>query len=202
MLSLIRKDVAVARWFLWLILPLYAIQLVGIADSPPARIVVTLIFSTLLAFGAIWLDESQSTEILWNSLPVNRRDVVLARYATTLLGTVVGLGIGWLVGKLMQPATAFGPGLLATLFFMLAVAGALFLPCYFRWGIGRGLQAFSLVVLGLVAIVAVGTSLLELGSGGPESLGNIVAGAIATLALLVLCASCALSIRLYERRDC
>jgi ABC-type transport system involved in multi-copper enzyme maturation permease subunit len=232
MLSLVWKDVSAARWFLLLILPLFAVQLVGLATAPPAFIVVTLLFSALLAFGFVGIEEIQGTEALWCSLPVSRLDVVLARYLTTLLGTVVGLGISWAVGSFAFGWMSRDPegstvhieaGAYASLFFLIAVTAALYYPCYFRWGAGKGLQVFSMVVLGLVLVGAAGGSLLvSLTDGGPtlgdlsdpdpllvaavekwiERWSGVIAVGLTVVALLGTCVSAALSAWLYETRDC
>jgi len=232
MLSLVCKDVSAARWFLLLILPLFAVQLIGVAAAPPAFLVVTLLFSALLAFGFLGIDEIQGVEALWCSLPVSRLDVVLARYVTTLLGTVVGLGISWTVGRVAFEWMSRDPQgstvhieapVYASLFFLIAVAAALYLPCYFRWGAGKGLQVFSVIVLGLVvAGAAAGSLLVSLADGAPtlahlnnpdpllvaavekwiERWSAVVAVAMTVVALLGTCASAALSAWLYETRDC
>jgi ABC-type transport system involved in multi-copper enzyme maturation permease subunit len=232
MLSLVRKDLSAARWFLLLILPLFSIQLIGLTAAPPAFVLVTLLFSALLAFGFLGIDEIQGIEPLWCSLPVSRLDVVLARYLTTLLGTVVALGISWAVGRLAVEWMSRDPQgstvhieapVYASLFLLIAVAASLYLPCYFRWGAGKGLQVFSMLVLGLVLVGAAGGSLLvSLVDGAPtlndlndpdplliaavenwfERWSGVVAFAMTVVALLGTCVSAGLSAWLYETRDC
>jgi hypothetical protein len=232
MLDLVWKDFSAARWFLLLIVPLSALQLVGVAEVPPVFVMVTLLSSALLAFGPVGIEELQGTEALWCSLPVSRLDVVLARYLTTLIGTAVGLGTSRLVGGLAfgwvsrdpQGATVhLDARVYASLFFLITGAAGLYLPCYFRWGGGKGLQVFSMVVLGLVLAGAAGGAVLaalvdglpspaDLNDPDPALVAAVkawldrwsgpIAIALTLVALVATCASATLSAWLYQKRDC
>jgi len=215
MLNLIVKDLIVARWFLPVILVLYAAQLATMTVSPPAALVITLLFTSLMAFGSVGIEEAQGTEVTWSSLPVDRRQIVLARYATTLLAIALGLGISWAIG-----GRVLGVAAQSSAFFLLTVTASLFLPCYFRLGFGRGLAAFAIVSLGILVLLAGAGALISLltdGSALPDisdeqrvaaaeawldRAAPFVASALVGSALALAAVSALLSVRWYSARDC
>ena len=162
MLDLIWKDFVAARRFLLLVIPLGGVQLAVLASVPPIYPIAALTFAALLAFGSIALEESQRTELLWNSLPITRGEFVSARYLVTLIGTTTGLLSGWALARLaVRPVSlgAFGPAFTtfpahALMFGMLVLAAAIFLPLHFRFGPGRAVIFFSAVALGAVVVVS------------------------------------------------
>jgi ABC-type transport system involved in multi-copper enzyme maturation permease subunit len=228
MLSLVWKDVVGARWILIVALLLYAIQLATLVVAPPASILVTLLFTGLFAFGSIGLEEVQGTDALWCSLPVSRSQFVFARYTTTVVGVLLGLGMSWVVGSVAwswfrrteDAAAAFpyGPGTYALMFFVLLGAAALYLPCYFRLGAGRGAMLFSVLVLAILVLASAAGSLIVFLAGGaealenawrpdPEELERLLAGLgrlnlIVALTLALVVGSAALAARFFDARDC
>jgi len=232
MLKLVWKDVVAAGWFLLATVPLYVVQLAGMAEIAPAMILVTVLFTAAFAFGSIGIEEVQGTEPTWCSLPVSRGDVVAGRYLSTAAGVFFGLGTSWLIGRaaavwiFADPEHAprlLGTGAYATLFAMFLLCAALFLPCYYRFGVGRGLALFSLLLLAAVVLLsALGSLIVHLAGGedtlmalrdqDPERLaavrhwldrrGGMVAAGLAAVASLGFGASAALSARFYASRDC
>ena len=205
MRSLIGKDFVAARWFLLVAVPLYAAQLASLGDSPPGAMIVTLIFSGLFAFGSIGVEEAQGTEVTWSSLPIDRSQFVRARYVTTTLGVLIGVGMSWAIsgGELGLVAQA-------TAFFVLITAASLFLPCYFRFGAGKGLMVFSILSLTLIALLAgVGALIASLANhptvGSPQAwfqnAGGFVAIVLVAVALLIAVVSSEIAVRWYHSRD-
>lgn len=177
MLSLIWKDVVAARRLLLFVVPLGAVQLAVLASLPGIYPIAALSFAALLAFGSIALEESQRTELLWNSLPVSRADFVSARYATTLIGITAALVFGWAIAQAATPpfssraaATAALAGLSAhaVMFGILALAAAAFLPLYFHFGAGRGLLLFSAVAVSALIIVSLLAHVILSANGYPS----------------------------------
>lgn len=232
MLRLVWKDVVLGSWILLGLIPLYVLQLMGLATIGPASLFVTFLFTTAFVFGSIGIEEVQGTETLWCSLPISRADVVLARYATAAIGVVFGLGTSWLVAHaagawiVVEPQRSpgvLGFGAYAALFAMFLGSAALFLPCYFRYGAGRGILLFLVLLLAvLFALSALGSVAVYLAGGDevvaalrgrdPERLalarawierwGGLVAAAIAAGAAALFVASSVLSVRFFESRDC
>lgn len=228
MLKLVLKDLLAARLILLLVVPLYAVQLLGLAGSPPAFLLATLLFTTGFAFGSIALEEAQNTEILWCSLPTSRRGIVFARYLTMLLGTSAGLGMSWAVGHLTSRWMSSGteeasyhlqPTIYAALFLLLLLAGSIFLPCYFRLGAGRGLALFSIIILVLTLFTATGATLfihltenhlprspdpytLSQVKTWLERWGSTLAVALGGSVLVPTAVSATFAAMFYENRDC
>ena len=229
--SLLWKDLVVGKWFWVAAVPIYFGQLVTTSDLPPAFVLLTLAGTGFFAFVNIGLEEMQGTESLWSSLPVSRRQIVLARYATLLLGILFGLGASLAIGQTVPgwagpgqagAATQVGLGGYAGLAFVLLICGAGYLPCYFRFGAGRGLQVFSAVAVGGLLIISIaGSSMLMLAGWGdvvtnmgeptPEQVaileswmeqwGAMLAATMVLLALGITAFSAALSIHFYSARD-
>jgi hypothetical protein len=163
------------------------------------------------------------------SLPVTRAAIVRARMAAALLGAAVGLAL-WLASGLALEAVLSRPasfalswasleGILA--FSLSAVVGiALFFPCYFRFGLGKGSGVFALLAIALAgAIVTIAPVVIGAGGGAwqpadpTEVLRRIVAGGRARIGapgtVLVAIGGCAtllwvstrLSSAFYERRE-
>ena len=232
MIELIWKDIVVARWFLVFLIPLYALQLAIMVSQAPLFFSVTLLFTGLLGFGSIGLEDQQNTESLWCSLPVTRREFVLARYLSTGLGLFLGLALSWLIGRAAaRPAVveagrdavpAAGPLTYAALLILLAFLAAAFLPCYFRFGAGKGLVIFSAIGVGALIVIPLMLQLAlflagytnplldsELWRRGAENFGageraRLMRGAVggmAALAGVTVLVSAGLSVRFYEKRD-
>lgn len=229
MLRLVWKDVVAAYWVLPGAVVLYLVQLITTTGVPVALLAMTLVFTALFAFGPIGVDEIQGTEMLWCSLPVGRRDIVLARYLAVLLGILLGLAPSWLAARVAlvwaspgaeAGSVPVGAGSYAALFCLLLLSATLFLPCYFRLGAGRGLLLFLVLALGgLVALSALGSAALYL-AGGADAVEALrradpaelyaraarwraaaaVAGPLVALALYA--GSATLSVRFYQQRDC
>lgn len=231
MLRLVWKDVVVARWFLLAGLPLYVIQVAGMASVVPAHVFVIAFFTAVLAFGPIGVEEIQGTEALWASLPVGRRNVVLARYAATAIGIAFGLGTGWAVARASaawifsdarNAPDLLGAGAYASLAAVFLLFAALFLPCYFRLGAGRALTVASLLTLGLLVLLSLAGSLAVHLVGGADVLeamrrqdparlqavrdwldrwGGLLAAGLVGAAAALFAVSALVAIVFYERRD-
>ena len=119
---------------------------------------------------------------LVSSLPVKRATIVWARYLSAAFACALAGGAWTITGRLLAPLLAAEgsiPGAWATLDGLLAyslvvvVLCTLFLPAYFRFGLGRGTAVFAFVCLLLVAV----GSTLALGSGPPgQAIRTMVRG--------------------------
>lgn len=181
MASLIWKEFVAARLLLWLVIPVGAVQLTVMASTPPLYPLAALTVAALLAFGSIALEETQRTELLWNSLPVTRGELVTARYLTVLIGMTVGLALGWAIAQVaVRPlatnaagSAAFtGLAAHAFMFGVLAFAAAVFLPLYFRLGAGRGVVSFSAVAVGALIIASLAGHALLSAKGYPSPISD------------------------------
>ena len=178
MLSLIWKDfVAARRLLLLLVIPLGGVQLAVLASVPPIYPIAALSFAAVLAFGSIAVEETQRTELLWNSLPVTRGAFVTARYLVALIGMTFGLTFGWVIAQLTVRSISIG-GLGAATFTsftahvlmygMLVLAAAVFLPLHFRFGPGRAIMLFLAASVGAVVVISLVAQLIMSAKGYPS----------------------------------
>jgi ABC-2 type transport system permease protein len=232
MFEMVWKDVVAARWVLVFLIPFYAVWLAANISLVPMFWLATLLFTAILGFGSIGLEEKQGTEPLWCSLPVTRRDVVLARYLSTVLGLLVGLAMSLLIGRSLSgiaflaggpnSAPAFGLEVYAALSVLLILFAAAFLPCYFRYGAGKGLVVFSALAAGALIVISLlaQVALFLAGYSGPlpdaESWRNAAAaigpeerkrltrlaiGGMSLLSAVAFVLSAGLSVHFYQNRD-
>jgi ABC-type transport system involved in multi-copper enzyme maturation permease subunit len=169
-LDLIRRDLVVARRLLWVILPLGGVQIAVMVFAPGLYVLGAFILCGLLAFGSIAIEEAQRTELLWNSLPLSRRRLVAARYASTLIAALGGLTFCWAMARAMSGLVAqarngspeiLGPEVHGFLFGDLLLCAAIYLPLYFRLGAGRGLIWFSVIVGVVLVTVTLATPVIS-----------------------------------------
>ena len=160
----------------------------------------------------------QETDRLLSSLPVRRTAVVCSRYLASVIACGVA-GIAWVsTGHLLTPLLDAGrttPGMwttfegILTFFLMALFLISLYLPLYFRFGIGRGAMvflgsSFALYVLSCLpsGLVIPGEAVEARISAMTESMG---AGWVLVLILagigVALAVSGGLSVRWFERRD-
>lgn len=169
MINLVRKDLEAAKLLLLLVLPLGAVQLGFFASTGPIYFPFAFLFAGLLAVGSIPLEVSHQAETLWNSLPVSRGEIVVARYATAVLGILSGLAAGWGAGwaaTMLLSSLGSGripfPGLPAhaLLFSLLVLGVAFYLPFVFHWGAGRGTMRCVATWVGILLLLTIGVQVL------------------------------------------
>jgi hypothetical protein len=204
MLPLILKDFVAARWLLLGGTLLFGVQLATMRTIPAGAILFTFIFSASFAFCNLVLEEIQGTGATWCSLPVDRRQIVLARYATTILGVLLGLALGTIIGN-----QALRLLTIATIFFVLMTGASLFLPLYFRFGVGRALSIFALLWLGIIVLLAGAGALIKYTTdwlvspeASVEMLGPYIAGLLILIAVATISTSALIAVRWYETTDC
>lgn len=219
MLGLIAKDARTVGPFLLALLPFYLVTALGASRLGPALFGLSLALALALILLPPGVDWRTDTESLIASLPVSRSTVVVARYVWALLAIAVSLTL-WLSLAFVLPAALdqADPDLRrwislngALAFSSLAILlTAIFLPCYFRWGIGRGMAVFSIGLMALSAALSGGRWLVRAAIGGdvPDLTGADLeaARALARLAwivmvVLVTVASAAVSIRFHRQRE-
>ena len=156
MLSLIYKDVRVGLPFLLMVVAMFILGSLG-AVRAPVFFWVSLVFATMLMFGLSQMDWRHGVDRFVHSLPVSRDLVVYSRYGSALLGGALTLTIAGVSGVLRGmafdsvgrawPRLVSADVALAWVVLFAAIV-ALYLPCYFRWGHGKG------YVVGALAIAA------------------------------------------------
>lgn len=143
MLNLIVKDLMIQKKF-FLFVPLYVAFLAPVFAKPPMSVVIYPMVSAVVVFtltmNAIVYDDKNRSEVLLNSLPIKRGDIVLAKYLSILLYLALALAtaaifmlvvnaIG-LKSLVKMPGTADLVGSLAVAIFL----GSFIYPLYFKFG--------------------------------------------------------------------
>jgi hypothetical protein len=234
MLTLMRKDLRVVAGFgwliAWLVAPSYLVPAMTASRAGGTIFWVDVAFATAALVSLCLLDARSGADRFVHSLPVTRTDVVRARYGTAVALAVVVLAIGAATGMARAIATAppgaawprwFAPDVGLAYLVVMTVIIAVYLPCYFRWGYGRGSVVAALLLAGLVigGDVLGGEAGLLSGlaprpAGLPRGLvvravvamvdarGLAAAGVIALAgAAAMLAASAEVASRLYRRRE-
>lgn len=233
MLTLVQKDlraVAGYGWLLaWFVAPSYFVPAFAAARSGGAIFWVDVVSATAALVSICLMDARGGADRFIHSLPVTRADVVRGRYGTAvLLGAGSGV-LGALVGVVLALTSApaapawprwLSPDVAAAYVVVMAVVIAVYLPCYFRWGYGRGSVAAALAMAGLViagdlaggAFVAGPLAarqpglpagiVVQAAAAVADTWGAALAGVLAAAgASTLLAASAAVSIRWYGRRE-
>lgn len=219
MLKLLARDLRVVMWDLWLLAAIYALVSITAARHAPAFFMLGVALAAVLVAVVPAMEGMFDADRFLCSLPVSRATLVLGRYLSALVATALGLVV-WMGSAALLAArfTAADPGLArwvsvdGAVAYCVTVIGltAIFLPCYFRFGLGKGAAVFSLCVMGMSAILA-GLRWAARASmdGRMPDLSAVDLDAVRLVARLfwiavvagLTMASAALSIRFYQRRE-
>jgi hypothetical protein len=231
MLKLFETDLRVCAVFLWVVVPLYLVTALTTSGFGGVYFWINVTIACQLLVGVSMLDWKNDAARFILSLPVTRATAVKARYATAVLIGLASLAVGALVGLSRalvlttrgQPWPRWMAADVGLAFvFVFAFIVAIYLPCYFRWGYGKGAVAAALIlastivasdvlwpfVLGTVSGAAAGGDDLPRGSVahgvallasrlGLAAAGIVVMGAAAVMLWL----SAQASVRAYQRRE-
>jgi hypothetical protein len=233
MLNLFLKDVKAGAVFLWAVVPLNVVAALQVSRSGGAFFWANLACAAFILVAVSMLEWKNDTGPFVHSLPVTRAMVVRGRYLTAaaigLLSLLVGAAVGTAGALALAAQGAPWPRWVAgdmALAFVLAFAivAAVYLPCYFRWGFGKGNVAAALVlaggiiasdlagpaVAGLPGMPAGSTLGVDVPPGRiPQAVAGLVdslgmtAGAVLVLALAagVMALSAQVAARAYERQE-
>jgi hypothetical protein len=157
MLNLFLKDVKAGAIFLWAVVPLNIVAALQVSRSGGGFFWANVACAALILVGVSALEWKNDTGPWVHSLPVTRTSVVRGRYLTAaavgllslLVAATVGLARGLGLAMRGAPWPRWVAGDMALAFLLaFAVVAAIYLPCYFRWGFGKGNIAAALVLAG------------------------------------------------------
>ena len=162
-------------------------------------------------------DDKNGSEVLLNSLPIRRREIVLAKYLSTFLYAVIGLA-----GTIFFMAVLDAAGLksLARMPGLQEIVGSLsaaillnsvYYPLYFKLGAIK-VRLFSIIVFVLIFLLpGFLVGYFKSHSSGEAAFGLVTAvlntpgwlqgSAIAVLLLAVLLVSLVLSLKIYKNKE-
>jgi hypothetical protein len=217
--SLLRKDLAVfRRRDRSLITLVYLLGHTKVLPNQEAFFWLGIALVGALALYVPTIEWHQETDRMLSSLPVSRATVVFSRYVSTIFACAIGAGAWVSSGHLLGPLLASGPTnpemwtTLSGITAFVSVAAlllSLFLPLYFRFGIGRGAMIFVPSVMGLYLLSAQPRGFVPPATAVQAQIlafsASIGPGWVLLLILLFLAAMMAasgrLSIRWFENRD-
>ncbi|WP_067838165.1 ABC-2 transporter permease [Amphibacillus sediminis] len=149
MFNLIRRDLILQKWQLLIFIPI--IMFFIIMDKHPA--LIFLVASILIPFNAYAYDEKAETNILLNSLPYTRVEIIASRY----LGAIVYMGLA--IGVTCLALVTFNKPFTMS---DMAIGGGLFLwfasftfPLFYIFKSG---YISTVVLIGFLILAGVGPS--------------------------------------------
>jgi len=237
MLKLCGKDFMAGRWWWLLFMVSYILYFTFPLQQSLGLMVGTVALITACVFVTLFLEDRYKTEAFYASLPLKRSSIVLARYVLTGLLSLAGVvfvffyaylltsvvKLRWIAIDLRSLLSLEG---ITGFALFIAFLAALYLPFYFRHGLGRGSFIFAAVLLGLVVVLTgierlaakvfhltgplfTADFLKDAGLGIIRAIGTIrdslglplFIGAAFILLAGMLVISIRLSIRFYEKRE-
>ncbi len=217
--GLLRKDLAV---FIprdrFLIALIYLLAHPMVLPTEEAFFWLGMSLAGALALYVPIMEWHQETDRMLSSLPVRRATLVFSRYLSSVFACVFA-GVAWVsTGRLLAPVLDAGrttPGMWTTFegiltFFLIAgLLVALFLPLYFRFGIGQGATVFLGMSFGVYAMASLPSGLVMPGADvqarSSAMTASVGPGWVLFLILAGMGAALAVSARLsvgwFERRD-
>ncbi|WP_164218257.1 ABC-2 transporter permease [Virgibacillus sp. YIM 98842] len=89
MFNLIKRDLIIHKWQILLIVPFIILFIITASDT----FFVFFIASIFIPFNALAVDEKKETNILLNSLPYTRRQIIASRYLGAILYMFLSIGV-------------------------------------------------------------------------------------------------------------
>jgi hypothetical protein len=165
MLKLCAKDFVACRWWWLLVIAVFLLYWTFPFRSSLALMLGAVVLTSGWIAVALTLEDRYRTEAFYCSLPLRRSTIVLGRYVLAGILAPAGGILVFLYAHLLNSVTLFGPTKIAlapfltvegvtTFVLFMAVLVSLYLPFYFRYGLGRGTLAFAAAVLVLAAGIA------------------------------------------------
>ncbi|HHW02418.1 MAG TPA: ABC-2 transporter permease [Thermoanaerobacterales bacterium] len=162
------------------------------------------------------LDEKNKSDLIINSLPVTRRQVVMARYLFYIAVIFIGILIMSLVGMILKTVPGFPdlayvkPQDFVTAFFMIGILASFHTPLAYKFGINA--RYFDMAIFfGLFFAPGFLADYIKRHSGldtinhfmnlTQHSNWNSIGLAAAGFTLIIIMISLAISIKIYESRE-
>lgn len=192
---------------------LFSFTFQSFGNPTTVYVAVTTVVAYMLLTSACAYDDKYKADIILNSLPIKRREIVIAKYISMIFFLAIGLGITFIITSLIN-ASGFGKmnrlmnvqdtmGCAACVILI----GACYLPIYFKFGYIKS-KYVSVVFMVVAFIIPTAISTAITGGNPPEfliylnSLPNLIIGAILLLIILIIVfISMAFSEKIYLNKD-
>ena len=209
MLNLILKDLLLLKKYIFFGLAYILIMIIAFQNLPGTAMLSagTVAMTYILVVNSCAYDDKNKADLLLNSLPLSRCDVVLARYLSVFLFASLAIifyaiiaGVNKFVGLPLKVSPITGEGIVGALL-AASFMHSIYLPSYFKFGfIKARLVSF---VLFFVVFFGAGTFINRINSieGSLQVLprqGNII---FLLVAMALIIVSYFISLRSYNSRD-
>ena len=160
----VRKDVLAGRRYLWIIVPFFMVYGVMVYITTSMYPIVCGVFVFFLSIAPALLETRYKSDILFCSLPLSRKQVVLGRYAGSVVIALFGLAVSFIYSIILDSLVGdhgVGIPLDSMAFILIMFTGmiilflAAFYPFHFAFGFGKGIGAFGVVILATAALAIV-----------------------------------------------
>lgn len=152
MFNLIRRDVILQKKYLLTFIP-FILFFIIIDSHPALTFLVAIIF---IPFNAFAYDEKAETNILLNSLPYTRKEIIASRYLGAIVYMVLAIGVTALALFVSNiPFTITDIGIASGLFLLFA---AFTFPLFYIFKPG---YIFSIVLISFLILAAIGPPIVR-----------------------------------------
>ncbi|AWI06487.1 ABC-2 transporter permease [Clostridium drakei] len=212
MLNLVLKDVLIQKKYL-IVSVLYAFLFSLCFKSNPSMVfnMVPTMIAYLLIGGACAFDDKNKSDIMLNSLPVNRVNLVISKYISSFLFIFIGILLSFIfttilsfagffhIGRLMNLEDIFGASI-ATL-----IISCLYLPLFFKFDYKKSKYFLMALFLFVLSSATIFTNTIKLHISFVTYLNSqpdwLVTCFIIVLGLILLLISILISIKFYINKD-
>jgi len=221
MLRLVIKDILIQKKsFIYSILyAFFAITaLTGSFTPRGAYMIGAMSIMYLFVMYANSYDDKNKCEIMLNSLPISRRDIVTAKYVSLALYAFFGIAITGIAGLVIKSSGLLSFGVrniniddIIIIIIAIGMMYSIYYPLYFKFGLLKLRVINILLYLSFLFVPNVMVSLIQ---NNPDNIvvqsfiniinnqpGYILQIGMLSLTLIVLFASFILSIKLYNKKE-
>ena len=227
MVNLVWKDLLISKRYLWVV-PLYGFfAFFAFRTMPDGGLsAATVAVTYMLMLQAITQDDKNKSEIMLNSLPLRRLDIVLAKYLSVFLYAALGIlsfllaqGMITVIGIPISISKISSEEILGALIAMIVMI-SIYFPIYFKFGSLRSRMVGMFLFLACLFFLPLGIQIVHRFGGLNNSTWPTImvstqrvvsrlqtqadwqiASYLLVCALILLAASVSLSLRFYRRRE-
>lgn len=213
MINLLKKDIraCVQTDIKILIKLLIGIMIFSSVLAPFSVVGIPLFISYIFISRSFYLDELNKCDYFFNSLPIDKEDVVYSRYIFATIIIISSLVITYLYSKFIGNIWLTDMILIETVLTVLSlllILLSILMPIMFRYGYSKSYIAVNLI-MGIIVIASIVVSfqsqsivVIHSTDGGPNLLYNNTKYFIATgVSFIIFLASMFISTKLYTKKE-
>lgn len=212
MLNLLKKDLrACFQMDIKLLIKLFiGIMIFSVILSPLAVITVPLFISYIFIFRIFYLDELNKCDYFFNSMPIDKEDIVYSRYIFSTFIILASLIFTYVYSKVLGnifETEMIILEVMLTILSVLIILVAIAMPIMFKYGYSKSYVALNLI-LGIIAVLSTYVSMAPKSTGvilsdnGEVLLyNNIKFFIILGIAIVIYLISMFISTKLYTKRE-